>query len=150
MVSRGERLGLSGHQVEPGEELSRLKERLEEEYLEGGAQPPDPEAALESFGPKSRETLQLLVDEGILIRVKGYLFHRQALAEVKEKLRAALMQRGELTAAEFRDMLGITRKHAIPLLEHFDGERLTMRLGDKRILREAAKRDRPGGGAPSS
>ncbi len=149
VVSKEQRVRLSHHEVQVGEELSRLKERVEEEFLRAGAQPPDPEAAVESFGPKAQVILRLLVDEGALVRVKDCLFHKEALAEVKEKLKAALMERGELTAAEFRDILGITRKHAIPLLEYFDGERLTMRVGDKRLLREAAGRTQANNKVPS-
>jgi selenocysteine-specific elongation factor len=53
-------------------------------------------------------------------------------------LRTYLEEKGEITAGEFRDLLHISRKYAIPLLEHFDNQRLTVRLGDKRVLRKTS------------
>jgi selenocysteine-specific elongation factor len=38
--------------------------------------------------------------------------------------------------AEFKEMAGLTRKHLIPLLEHFDMTKVTLRVGDKRVLRK--------------
>jgi selenocysteine-specific elongation factor len=44
----------------------------------------------------------------------------------------------EITPIEFKDLLAISRKYAIPLLEYFDSQRVTIRIGDKRILRGGA------------
>ena len=60
------------------------------------------------------------------------------MPEAESLLRERLSRGGEITAAEFRDVLGITRKHAIPLLEYFDTARVTLRVGDKRVLRSEA------------
>jgi selenocysteine-specific elongation factor len=46
-----------------------------------------------------------------------------------------LQDEGEVTLARFRDELGTSRKYAQALLEHFDGEKLTLRRGDARVLR---------------
>ncbi|MBI2881221.1 MAG: SelB C-terminal domain-containing protein, partial [Candidatus Tectomicrobia bacterium] len=81
--------------------------------------------------------IEVLVGEGALIRVKDdLLYHRESLEKVKETLAAHLAKNGEISASGFRDLLGITRKHAIPLLEHLDSTRFTMRVGDNRVLRE--------------
>jgi selenocysteine-specific elongation factor len=84
-----------------------------------------------------RQVLQVLVNEGVLVRMKDNLvFHRACLAEAQARLESHLREKGEVTAAGFRDLLGITRKHAIPLLEYFDTARITLRVGDKRVLRQ--------------
>jgi selenocysteine-specific elongation factor len=44
----------------------------------------------------------------------------------------------EITPIEFKDLLGVSRKFAIPLLEYFDGQKVTIRVGDKRVLRGAS------------
>jgi selenocysteine-specific elongation factor len=60
------------------------------------------------------------------------------LNHIEQQLRAYLEQQGELTAGEFRDLLQISRKYAIPLLEYFDNQRITVRMGDKRVLRQVS------------
>ena len=59
----------------------------------------------------------------------------KTLEEAQARLVAYLKEHGEVAPAQFRDLLGVTRKVAIPLLEHFDAQRLTLRVGDNRILR---------------
>ena len=62
--------------------------------------------------------LQLLLKEKALVKVaEDLIFHSEALAGLREK---------ELT--------GLTRKYAIPLLEYLDRERVTRRQGDERII----------------
>jgi selenocysteine-specific elongation factor len=55
---------------------------------------------------------------------------------LREKLISFLSTRGEITVPEFKEMTGLTRKHLIPLLEYFDLTRVTLRVGDKRVLRK--------------
>ncbi|MRR36776.1 selenocysteine-specific translation factor, partial [bacterium] len=58
------------------------------------------------------------------------------LGEIREKLVARLREKGEITPPEFREITGLSRKFMIPLLEFFDQEKLTIRVGDKRVLRK--------------
>ena len=81
----------------------------------------------------------MLVDQHKFVRLKGDLFyHRDVLDDIEQQLRRYLEQHDEITAGAFRDLLNISRKYAIPLLEHFDSQRLTMRIGDKRVLRKTS------------
>lgn len=57
------------------------------------------------------------------------------MEELREKVKKHLLEHGEITPGDFRDISGISRKNGIALLEHFDKEQLTMRVGDKRVLR---------------
>jgi selenocysteine-specific elongation factor len=78
----------------------------------------------------------LLAREGRAAKVKGDIFYAPgALAEIREKLTAYLKEKGEITPPEFREITGLSRKFMIPLLEFFDQEKLTIRMGDKRVLR---------------
>jgi selenocysteine-specific elongation factor len=112
---------------------------LEQAFRLAQYQPPSVEEAVSAhkLPPNdARELVQVLVDQQKLARLKGDIFyHQEVLTDVAQQLRAFLEQHGEISAAEFRDLLQISRKYAIPLLEHFDGQRLTVRLGDKRVLR---------------
>jgi selenocysteine-specific elongation factor len=77
-----------------------------------------------------------LVRAGEIVRVKELLFDTAALRGIQEKLVALLAKRGEVTVPEFKEMTGLSRKYIIPLLEHFDATKVTLRVGDKRVLRK--------------
>ncbi len=73
-----------------------------------------------------------------LVRVKESLFfHASALDEIQGKLVAFLKERKEIGPGDIKDLLGVSRKYAIPLLEYFDGRRVTVRVGERRVLRGA-------------
>ena len=105
-------------------------------------QPPSVDEALNAqklTHADDRELLQVLVDQQKLVRLKGDIFyHREVIEDIERRLCAYLEQQPDITAGEFRDLLQISRKYAIPLLEHFDSQRLTARVGDKRVLRMAS------------
>ena len=82
------------------------------------------------------KTLEGLVRGGALCRVKELYFDAGEIESLKEKLVSFLAKRGEITVPEFKEMTGLTRKHLIPLLEHFDLMKVTLRVGDKRVLRK--------------
>jgi selenocysteine-specific elongation factor len=85
---------------------------------------------------RSTSSFQVLVQSGKLVRVKESLFfHAQALESIQTKLVALLRERKDIGPSDIKDLLGISRKYAIPLLEFFDQRRVTARVGERRILR---------------
>ena len=67
---------------------------------------------------------------------------------VQDQLVALLRQKKEIGPADFKDLFGVSRKFAIPLMEYFDAQRVTVRVGERRVLREGYGRvDNPGTGA---
>ena len=143
IVENGATLRLASHSVEIDETLGEVKTKLESVFKNAHFQPPSVEDAFSKSGGKgnsNRSALQILIDQGVLLRLKdNIVYHRLALSEAENLLREHLSQNNEITAAEFRDLLGITRKHAIPLLEYFDTARITLRVEDKRVLRPDAR-----------
>jgi selenocysteine-specific elongation factor len=87
---------------------------------------------------QARKILQLLLDNGKLIRIQGDMFmHAQVVQLLKTKLHAyAAQQEPErlIDVAAFKNLAGVSRKYAIPLLEYFDREHVTRRAGDKRLI----------------
>ncbi|NNF84508.1 MAG: selenocysteine-specific translation elongation factor [Deltaproteobacteria bacterium] len=82
-------------------------------------------------------TLEALVKGGGALRVKELFFDPGAIVALKEKLVSFLEKKGEITVPEFKDLAGgLSRKYVIPLLEHFDLSKVTLRIGDKRVLRK--------------
>ncbi|HZL97117.1 MAG TPA: SelB C-terminal domain-containing protein, partial [Terriglobales bacterium] len=89
-----------------------------------------------SADPKAVEkVVDGLARAGEIVRVKELLFDGAALRGIKEKLVGFLAKHGEATVPEFKEMTGLSRKYIIPLLEHFDATKVTLRVGDKRVLR---------------
>ena len=134
-----DKVRLTSHTVTLSPERQALVDALENTFQEAAFQPPSVEEALAAQGSKpadARALLQVLVDQDRLVRLKGdFFYHKNALDQIEQRLRAHLETHREISAGEFRDMLEISRKYAIPLLEHFDSQRITLRTGDKRILR---------------
>jgi len=117
-----------------------LQSMLEEALKKGWGEPPTVKELCEALGCTEKQLLDhanLLCREGRAAKVKGDVFYAPAaLAEIREKLIGYLKEKQEITPAEFRDLTGLSRKFMIPLLESFDQEKLTIRLGDKRVLRK--------------
>ena len=86
----------------------------------------------------ARKIFQLLIDGGMLVQVQPQLFfHRPALDELTAKLRVYAAQHHPeraIDVATFKDLAGVSRKYAIPLLEFFDREHVTRRDGDRRVI----------------
>jgi selenocysteine-specific elongation factor len=140
-VVRAERdkVRLASHEVRLSPEQQRVVARLEEEFLKAEAAPPSAEEALGRLGltgDEEHELFQVLVGSRTLVRVKESLFfHARALETIQDKLVALLRERKEIGPGDIKDLLGISRKYAIPLLEYFDGRRVTARVGERRVLR---------------
>ena len=80
--------------------------------------------------------LKLLLAEGKVVRVSAELyFDAGTVAALRERLVAFLRERRSITTQEFKELVGATRKHVIPLAEFFDREKVTLRVGEKRTLR---------------
>jgi selenocysteine-specific elongation factor len=71
----------------------------------------------------------------VLVRLGDDLvFHRNALDDLKQKVRGMRAQTPQIDVARFKDATGVSRKYAIPLLEYLDRERVTRRMGDARQI----------------
>jgi selenocysteine-specific elongation factor len=80
--------------------------------------------------------LKLLAAEGIAVRVSPEIwFDGAAVAGLRERLVTHLRAHKEISTPEFKELVGATRKHVIPLAEYFDREKVTLRVGEKRLLR---------------
>ena len=137
--SERDKVRLAAHEVRLTPEQQRVVDQIEQEFLRAEAAPPSPDEALGRAGlrgDEEHELFQVLVQSGRLLRVKESLFfHARALDAIQQKLVAMLRERKEIGPADIKDLLGISRKYAIPLLEFFDQRRVTTRVGERRVLR---------------
>jgi len=107
---------------------------------DGGCEPPTVREVMERFRCDEkavRDNLALLVRNGEVARISSDLFYASgALNGLRDKLLELMKEKGEIVPTDFRDVTGLSRKFLIPLLEHFDSEKLTIRVGDKRVARK--------------
>ena len=140
IVAEKETVRLSTHTISLKEEEKDLRKKMVLLYAQGKLQPPlVKEVAAELAVPENelKPVLQLMAKEGTLIKVKEDLyFHQQAMQELEGKLVHFLQQNKEMSPTQFKEISLVTRKFAIPLMEYFDAKKLTMRIGDKRVLRK--------------
>jgi selenocysteine-specific elongation factor len=140
------KLDLQGELVKKaGSEIALLpdeafaKDKMERTFAEGGLAVPSVKEVLATLAVEAKRAeklLQILLREKTLVRVSAELmFHRDALAHLKEQLLTYKKAKGErISVPVFKELTGITRKYAIPLLEYLDRERVTKRAGDERVI----------------
>ncbi len=135
-----ESVRLTGHRVSLKGELEGLKAKIAEIYLKAKLTPPLVKEVLERFDSKPGEVqsvLGVLLKEGVLVKVTEDLyFHRDPIDRLRDDYVKLLAKDGKATPATFKDLTGLTRKFIIPLMEYFDANKLTIRVGDHRMLRE--------------
>jgi selenocysteine-specific elongation factor len=131
---QGDALDIPGRSKTLGGTEGELARAIELRYAEAGLQTPATSELIKSIPqrPKVIEgIIAYLVKQGTLVRLaEGVYLHRDVVASAREKLSA---KKGEtIDVAQFKDLFGISRKVAIPLLELFDREGATKRVGDSR------------------
>jgi selenocysteine-specific elongation factor len=136
---QGEIVKRAGSTITLEPEEARAKEQIETAFAGAGLTVP---AVKEVLGKLPVETkraeriLQMLLRDKNLVRITPELiFHRDVLANLKQLLSTYKQTKGErISVPVFKELTGITRKYAIPLLEYLDRERVTRRAGDERVI----------------
>jgi len=138
IVVEKDKLRLSGHRVSSTDDKG-LIDRVEKALLQAGLQPPFPKELSEQWSIREEEVqavFEHLAHEGTFIKIKsGMYFHRVPFDRLKEELIHYLRKNQEITTPQFKEITAVSRKFAIPLIEYFDQTKLTLRIGDKRVLR---------------
>jgi selenocysteine-specific elongation factor len=135
----GELVKKAGSEIALLPEEAKAKEEIEAAFASASLAVPSVKEVLAKLAVESKRAeklLQILLREKSLVRVSPELvFHRQALAQLKEQLVAYKKTKGDrITVPIFKELTGISRKYAIPLLEYLDRERVTRRAGDERVI----------------
>ncbi len=137
---RANSVAIGGFTPQPGSDQSTAIKRLEKIFLANPYQPPGWSEAVQEAGitKDDQEILNYLLNRGPLVKVAdGMFFHQWALAEITALVKNHLSEKGELLLGELRDLLQTSRKYALPLLEYMDREKITRRVGDKRVAGRA-------------
>jgi selenocysteine-specific elongation factor len=129
----------AGREIALSAEEARAKKLIEQAFEGAGLSVPSVSAVLEKLpveAGRAQKILAILLREGVLIKVADdFVFHRTAVARLREILAKYHKEQGSrLTMIAFKELAGITRKYAIPLLEYLDREHVTRRVGDERVI----------------
>jgi selenocysteine-specific elongation factor len=130
-----DRIARAAHGTALSAEDEAARTRLVEAYRAGGLTPPDAArvAATTGLSPARVAAMtQLLVRQQVLVKADAFVFHRDVLDRLKADVKAA--GDAAVDVASFKERYGLTRKFAIPLLEYLDRERVTRRIGERRVV----------------
>ena len=134
IVLDNELIRLAAFRIQMQAEEQEAHDKLLAAFQKAGLQVP----ALKEFLPmlpidtaRSRRILSALLRSGVLVRVSNELvFHQDAIRQLREQVTALRGQ--SISVPDFKTMSGVSRKYAIPLLEHFDKQKITARVGNMR------------------
>lgn len=134
----GDLVRLAGHGVVMKDEEAESKKKIEQAFAAAGLKVPalrEVIAGLSVDKARAHKIVTLLLRDKVLIKMSDELvFHRSALDELKSQIRAQKAKSPRMDVAAFKELTGVSRKYAIPLLEYLDRERVTRRVGDLREI----------------
>jgi selenocysteine-specific elongation factor len=136
---QGEMVKRAGTNITLQADEQEAKDKIEGAFRTAGLAVPSVKEVLSGLAVEARRAeklLHILLREKNLMRVSPELiFHHAALAHLKQQLLTYKKSKGDrISVPGFKDLTGITRKYAIPLLEYLDRERVTRRMGDERVI----------------
>lgn len=139
LVQDEDTVRLAHHHVALRMDEETAKQKILDIYRNAGLKPPtfgELVKILEMDESTLRDVLQLLIEDKRMVKVKKDLFfHTEALNALQKRLMDFLEENEEMTTPQFKEMTGVSRKYTIPLIEFFDSQKVTIRVGDNRRLR---------------
>ena len=134
----GDQVRGAGRGVVLRDDEAESKQKIEQAFAKAGLQVPALKEVLASLRidqVRAQKIVTLLLRDRVLVKVGDDLvFHRDALNELRKLVVAQKSKTPKLNVGSFKDLFGVTRKYAIPLLEYLDRERVTKRVGDERVI----------------
>jgi selenocysteine-specific elongation factor len=134
----GELVRLAGRGVVMKDEEAESKRMIETAFAAAGLKVPalkDVLAGLKVDKTRAQKIVTLLLRDKVLIKISDELvFHQDTLLDLRKRLATEKVKSPKLDVARFKDLTGVSRKYAIPLLEYLDREHVTRRVGDERVI----------------
>ncbi|HZE26853.1 MAG TPA: selenocysteine-specific translation elongation factor [Terriglobales bacterium] len=134
----GELVHLPGRGVVMKDEEAESKKIIEQAFSSTGLQVPalyNVLAGLKVDKVRAQKIVTLLLRDKVLVKISDELvFHQSALQELRKQIAAYKAKSAKIDVGKFKELTGVSRKYAIPLLEYLDRERVTRRVGDERVI----------------
>jgi selenocysteine-specific elongation factor len=134
----GDLVRIPGRGVVLKDEEAESKKIIEQAFSSAGLQVPalyNVLAGLKVDKARAQKIVTLLLRDKVLIKISHELvFHHSALQQLRGQLAAYKTKSPKIDVGKFKELTGVSRKYAIPLLEYLDRERVTRRVGDERVI----------------
>ncbi len=134
----GELVHLAGRGVVMKDEEAESKKIIEHAFASAGLKVPSLKEVLASLKVdkiRAQKIVTLLLRDQVLIKIsEDLVFHQSVLLDLRRRISALKATAPKIDVARFKDMTGVSRKYAIPLLEYLDREHVTRRVGDERVI----------------
>jgi selenocysteine-specific elongation factor len=131
-------VSLHGREIQLSTEGEQIRKQIEDFIQKAGFQAPsisDLQGSIPADPEEIRRIFFWMIKEKILVKLSEELiYHRSTIEDIKKQIKASFAAGSKFGVADFKEIFGITRKHAIPLLEYLDRERFTRRVGNDRVL----------------
>ena len=138
LEAAGDQVRGAGRGVTLRDDEAASKQKIEQAFAQAGLQVPALKEVLASLRidqSRAQKIVTLLLRDRVLVKLSDDLvFHRDALESLRQLVVAQKSTTPKLNVASFKDLTGVSRKYAIPLLEYLDRERVTKRVGDERVI----------------
>jgi selenocysteine-specific elongation factor len=140
LAQSGEVIQRAGRAIALNPEEAQAREQIEEAFAKAGLAAPAAKEVLSKVAvetARAQKILLLLLREQLLIKVaEDLILHRASLEELRGRIADYKRHKGErISVPAFKELAGVSRKYAIPLLEYLDRNGVTRREGDERIIR---------------
>jgi selenocysteine-specific elongation factor len=143
LVGDARRIARSDFKPKLSANQRKLKDAIVVAHQVAGFAPPEPKEFMNQAAGNAnvlKDIYEVAVAEGFLVKVSDDMYlAAEAEAEMRQRIRERLQTGAGATVAEIRDLLGTTRKYAVPLCEYLDRIGVTKRLGDRRVLAETCQ-----------
>ncbi len=129
-------IALSDFQIQFTPEMNQIRERMKRVYHEAGYEMPTQDQVLkEEADPKlARHVLDAMAGSGELVRLDGQnLMDPEYYQKALDGMTEIVDRQGQITLAEFRDLIHASRKYAMFILEYWDRQHITVKIGDARV-----------------
>jgi len=134
----GDLVHLPGRAVVMKDDESESRKIIEGAFASAGLKVPALKDVLDGLKidkARAQKIVTLLLREKVLVKISDELvFHQTALAQLRRSLDEQKNRSPRIDVSRFKELTGVSRKYAIPLLEYLDRERVTRREGDQRII----------------
>lgn len=134
----GETVSMAGRSVVMKDDEAEAKRTIEDAFMKAGLKVPELKEVVASLPldkVRAQKIVTLLLRDRVLVKLGDDLvFHKAALDTLREQIKGYKTKSTRIDVAAFKDLTGVSRKYAIPLLEHLDRERVTRREGDARVI----------------
>ena len=138
LEAAGEIVHLPGHGVVMKDDEAESHRVIEHAFASAGLKVPalkDVLAGLKVDKTRAQKIVTLLLRDKVLVKIsEDLVFHRDALLGLRKRMSSEKAKSPKIDVGRFKDMTGVSRKYAIPLLEYLDREHVTRRVGDERVI----------------